>query len=166
MFTLLTECLRCWMKTFQQSQRRGLLSFLSSGLCWLENGNTQWWLVWAFWSFASLFSSCQRYRRKASELFIILFSSISLCSVGKCLQKQQPSAFLNSRNKQKCGELPHGIFYTYLPKGPRQLIWVTLRPHCPPPLTHIMLLCTQRDIKTAVHRTKAALKWLMNYLSL
>lgn len=95
-----------------------------------KNGNSQQRLAWTFWSFASLFTSCQRWRKKASELLIILFSSISLCSVGKCLQKQQPSASLNGR---KCGEV-HRIFYSYLPGGLCQLVWGTLGPHCPPPL--------------------------------
>lgn len=53
-------------------------------------------------SFSGLFASCQRCRTGTIELFIIIFRHISLRGVSKCFQKQQPSAFFKSPNKQKC----------------------------------------------------------------
>lgn len=122
------------MKTSQESQHGGLLSFLSSGLCWLENGEFTMLISVGILKFCKLIHFLSEVEKGGrAKPLLILFSSISLCGVGKCLQKQQPSAFLNSRNKQKCGDLLHSIFYTYLPEGPCQLIQETLRPHCPPP---------------------------------
>lgn len=123
-----------------------------------KNGNSQQRLAWTFWSFASLFTSCQRWRKKASELLIILFSSISLCSVGKCLQKQQPSASLNGR---KCGEV-HTEYSIVISQEDCVSLFEglsdrTVHHHS----SNIMQPCTCREIIiTAVHRT-AALKRFM-----